>query len=82
MNQFVTACVFGVSQSISLLQCCSDINYLVKTHFLFFICRTLCSDFIISVLSFFAFSALVSAFQRFTCKHCLQISGLTLCSVT
>jgi len=34
------------------------------------------------VLSSFAFSAIVSAFQRFTRKYCLQISALTMRDVT
>jgi len=39
-------------------------------------------DLFILVLSFFAFSALVLAFQDFTyCYHCLQILGLTMRSV-
>jgi len=33
-------------------------------------------------MSLFAFSALALAFQYFTRKHCLQVVGLTMRSVT
>jgi len=39
-------------------------------------------DLLILFLNLFAFSALVSAFQFFTRKHCLQFSGLNMCGVT
>jgi len=39
-------------------------------------------DLLILVASFFAFSAIVLAFQRFTYYHCLQILGLTTFCVT
>jgi len=39
-------------------------------------------DLLIFVTSFFAFSAIVLAFQHFTYYHCLQILGLTMRSVT
>jgi len=45
-------------------------------------CCSLCFDILIRILfDLFAFSALVSAFQYFTRKHCLQFSG-GMCSVT
>jgi len=45
---------------------------------------SLCLDLLILILflNLFAFSALVSAFQFFTRKHCLQFSGMSMCSVT
>jgi len=46
----------------------------------FFTCGSLCSDLVILVVSLFAFSALVLAFQCFTRKHCLQILGLGICT--
>jgi len=50
----------------------------VYFHSAHFTCRSLCSDFIILVLSFLAFSTpLALSFELFTRKHCLRISGLT-----
>jgi len=39
-------------------------------------------EILIVVLSLFFFSALTSAFQLFTCKLCLQFSGLTMRNFT
>jgi len=39
-------------------------------------------DLLILFLNLFPFSTLVSAFQFFTRKYCLQFSGLNLCSFT
>ena len=57
-----------------------EINYLGKTYFPISNCPSLCSDFSISVLSLFAFSALT--FHLFSSKLCLQISGLRMRNIT
>jgi len=44
--------------------------------------RSLFADLFILVFSLFAFFALVSAFPFITGKHCLQILGVTMRSIT
>ena len=53
-----------------------------KGIFKFFIFRSLCFDLFILVLSLFAFSTLILAFQHFTRKLCLPFAGLHMRSVT
>jgi len=62
--------VKAIIQKRHIFQCCSGCS--------------LCLDLLIFVLflNLFAFSALVSAFKFFTRTHCLQFSGLSMCSVT
>ena len=50
--------------------------------FRFFGWHSLCSDSFILILSSLDLSALALAFQLFNRNHCLQISGLRMCSVT
>jgi len=59
----------------------SETNYLGTTYLPVSTCRSLCFDLFNLVLSFLAFSVLASAFQRFTRKHCLQMTGLKMSGV-
>ena len=45
-------------------------------------CRSLCIDWFIAVLSLFAFTTFILSFQPFIRKHCFQIVGQTMRSVT
>jgi len=63
-----------------------SVKTIVQKRRIFQCCNgcSVCFDFFILTLflNLFAFSALVSAFQFFTRKHCLQFSELNMCSVT
>jgi len=59
---------------IFVAACALGVSQLVKMFWFL----SLCSDLFILVLSLFAFSALTSAFQFFSRKLCLHISGLRM----
>ena len=62
----------------------SESNYSIWERYIFkfYVGRILCSDLFILVLKFFAFSDLALAFQRFSRKHCLQVVGPKMRSLT
>ena len=66
-----------MSHSFFVATCILDVSQFVKI--LWFM--SLCYEFLIVVLSLF-FSAVTSAFQLFTCKLCLQFSGLSMRNFT